>query len=69
MFLFSLFLFVGFNELNNVFGCNFVVQCARVFLMEKERLGASCCRLRGVVQFASFSRCDCSGCLICLGLF
>ena len=32
-------------------------------------LGTSCCRLRGVVQFVSFSRRDCSGCLSCLGLF
>ena len=37
--------------------------------MEEERLGSSWCRLRDVVQFVSFNRCDCSGCLICLGLF
>ena len=42
--------------------------CSFVFFVEEERLGTRCCRLRDVVHFVSFSRCDCSGCRFCLEL-
>ena len=51
---------------NNVLGL--VVQCVLRFSSWKKKDSLSCCRLRGVVQFVTFRRRDCSGCLIFLGL-